>query len=235
MSTLSRVNHVLDRSCSLLVGSAVILVDAYCVLHYDASMYVPVFTANACCTAGLSRGLKRLINQSRPPGAPKLSPGMPSNHATTLAFLCVSTVTALQKYYERTLVPGFIGKHAWRLLPVPTVPDIPVGAIRPLQILLLVYSLYVSHLRVVCGHHTLAQVVAGYAFGASSAALCLVANYAGYPGMKPGGRVDELSFPMRTVVVVITSIMGLLTARSIYRGATRKHAFSSPTSPLSPQ
>lgn len=232
MTSLSRVNYVLDKSCSLFVGSAVALVDGYCVLHYDASIYVPVFTANACLTAALSKGLKRVFNQSRPPGAPKLSPGMPSNHATTLAFLCVSTVFALQKYRERTFVPGFVGKHEWRLLPVPTVPDIPAGVIRPLQAFLVVYSLYATRLRVVQGHHTVAQVLVGYAFGATCATLCLAANYAGYQGEKPGGRVDETSLPMKTVVVAVSSLIGLVAARSIYRSAMRAHA---PVSPVSPK
>lgn len=228
MTLFSRFNHMLDKSCSLLVGSSVALVDAYCVMHFDASLYVPVFTANACLTAGLSKGLKRLLHQSRPPGAPKLSPGMPSNHATSLSFLCVSSVFGLQKYHEGCLAPQYTPSKEWRLCPIPTVPDIPASWIVPLQSFLVVYSLYLTGLRVTQGHHTVAQVVVGYTFGASCAALCLAANYAGYSGTQLGGRIDELSWPMKIAAVTASTLLALVTARAVFRGSVYSRRANAP-------
>ena len=42
-----------------------------------------------------SKLLKRLINESRPDGATKLDPGMPSSHAVSLSYLSVYAASAL--------------------------------------------------------------------------------------------------------------------------------------------
>ncbi|KPI88360.1 hypothetical protein ABL78_2535 [Leptomonas seymouri] len=227
MPLLSRIDYILDQSCCLIVASAVMIIDVYRVFNYTKSICVPVFIANACITAGLSKVLKRCINHSRPPGARKSSPGMPSNHATVLSFLSVCAVFALQICVESTPVPGLTRNNAWRLFPVPAVPDIPASWVKPLQALLIVYSLYLTRLRVVQGHHTVAQVVVGYLFGTGCAVLCLTANYARYGGKQPGGRVDELSFLMKTVVVAASSLVVLIAARSVFRSAMRGREFAS--------
>jgi hypothetical protein len=117
------------------------------------------------------------------------------------------------------LTPGYTSTRAWAAFPVPTVPDIPARYIGLLQTSIITYSVYLTALRVTQGHHTMAQVVVGYSFGASCALLSLAANYAGYTGSSPGGRVDELSKSMKMVDVAASTLLALVTARSIYRGA----------------
>ncbi|KPA84023.1 hypothetical protein ABB37_02157 [Leptomonas pyrrhocoris] len=229
MSLLSRVNYILDESCAFSICLIVLAVDAYRMLCYDSHFYVPIFITSGCLTAGLSKGLKRVINQSRPPGAPKLSPGMPSNHATALSFLCVSTVFELQKFSEHTVVHGLVPTNRWKLSPIHMAPDIPVNWVKPLQAFVILYSVYLTRLRVVHGHHTMAQVVVGYIFGASCAALCLIANYAGFAGGPPGGRVDALSFPMKTMAAAISTFILLVAIHAACRSLIRGHALLSPT------
>lgn len=97
-----------------------------------------VITAIAC------RTLKFLINASRPSSSVKSDPGMPSSHASTLAFL--SVFPSLVVLQARHGLSSFL--LAWSL---------PMGAI------------FLTSLRVILGYHTVPQVVVGWMLGATIA------------------------------------------------------------------
>ena len=94
-----------------------------------------------------SKLLKRLINESRPEGATKLDPGMPSSHAQSLAFL--STYAALA-----TGASGALG---------------PWGAAAGAATVAL--GVFLAWLRVALGYHTWPQVAVGYGVGVANALL----------------------------------------------------------------
>ncbi|EPY26160.1 dolichyldiphosphatase [Strigomonas culicis] len=193
-SLVSRVNRGVDTSCSAAVSATVVGVNLFYLAQAPGTIAVPFFTACCCTTAAAAKVLKRVINQSRPAGARKLNPGMPSNHATALSFLTVLAAYGLLADGEpggATLGPASV-----------------VG-----------YSLYATALRVSCGHHTVPQVVVGYLFGAGSAMLCLAANYMGYDGERRGGRIDELSETVKCALLGACVITGVLAFHSILKGS----------------
>lgn len=91
-------NYYVDYTCSLFVLGIVVLVNLYNLPQTPNSIVLPTMTAACCLTAAFSKVCKRLINQSRPVGAAKLSPGMPSNHATSVSFLLQMALFALQRW-----------------------------------------------------------------------------------------------------------------------------------------
>lgn len=225
MTLLSRFNYYVDRYCSVFVVGAVALVNLYTLQYFPSTVVVPFLTSCTCVAAALSKGLKRVVNQSRPAGAPKLSPGMPSNHATSLAFLCVVTVYGLQRYAsagELSSSTG-IGGTGQSFIATPPLPALPRSYVPPLQCLAVFYSLYATALRVVQGHHTVAQVAVGYAFGVCCASLCLVGNYYGYTRVHCGGRVDDMSALAKVAVTAGSVGISLLAMRAIVRGARAPH------------
>lgn len=196
------VNRWVDRSCSAVVSFAVIGVNLYYVRPNADSVAVAVMTSACCVTAALSKVLKRVIGQARPSGAPKLSPGMPSNHATTLSFLAVMACAGL-----------------WRAHRVNGGGEGAVTNLYLTQAAIMAYSLYATCLRVWCGHHTYPQVVVGYTFGTACACAVLGMNYAGYTGSRAGGRVDELPHGMKVALLVGSLFTGFFAFRSILRGS----------------
>ncbi|EPY38792.1 dolichyldiphosphatase [Angomonas deanei] len=187
-----------DESCSAVVSLTVIGCNLFYLWQAPHSVVVPCFTAGCCVTAATGKVLKRVINQSRPAGAPKLSPGMPSNHAISLTFLALCTAYGLS--------PSF---H----------PDRNPQLLQAGQLGVLGYAACGTGLRVYCGHHTWPQVLAGGALGLGSAALCLAANYAGYEGGNSGGRVDDLPTEWKQILQVGCVITGVLAFTSILRGS----------------
>jgi len=99
-------------------------------------------------TAIVCRTLKFLINASRPPSSAKSDPGMPSSHASTLAFLSVfPSLLVLQAQHG---LSSFL--IAWSL---------PMGGI------------FLTSLRVILGYHTVPQVVVGWILGTIMAYMWL--------------------------------------------------------------
>eukprot|EP00929_Paragymnodinium_shiwhaense_P043824 TRINITY_DN22507_c0_g1_i1.p1 TRINITY_DN22507_c0_g1~~TRINITY_DN22507_c0_g1_i1.p1 ORF type:complete len:191 (-),score=27.52 TRINITY_DN22507_c0_g1_i1:366-938(-) len=96
------------------------------------------------CAAANCKLLKWLVNETRPPGARKADPGMPSSHAQSLAFL--STYTAAEIFD--------IGG-----------PSVALAAA------LLGGGAFLSWLRIRLGYHTVPQVLVGHALGLNSALL----------------------------------------------------------------
>merc|ERR1712232_586060 len=92
------------------------------------------------CAAANCKQLKYLINETRPVGARKADPGMPSSHAQSLAFL--STYAAMEIHEATGFVPGF-------------------G--------LILGGAFLTWLRVRLGYHTLPQVFVGHTLGVLSA------------------------------------------------------------------
>ena len=98
--------------------------------------------------------LKRVLNHSRPNGAKKVDPGMPSSHATSLSYL--SWYAALAFAFE----PNAFGlaTHVTRAFAISVVS---LGA-------------FLAYLRVKLGFHTWPQVLVGYGLGSSTASLWIV-------------------------------------------------------------
>lgn len=211
MDYLRAVNGFVDSSCSAVVSLAVIGVNVYCLSWKADSVAVPVFTSACCATAALSKVLKRVIRQSRPPGAPKLSPGMPSNHATSLSFLSIVACAALDRAGVSSSTsasparPLFGGPTSYRLAAA--------------QVALMGYGLYATALRVLCEHHTWPQVIVGYALGSASAVLLLLGNYYRYEGRRAGGRVDELPHCVKVALLLASVATGFVAFRSILKGS----------------
>ncbi|KAK7195876.1 hypothetical protein NESM_000520200 [Novymonas esmeraldas] len=103
------------------------------------------------------------------------------------------------------------------------LPSLPVEFVRPLQVLVAVYSVYATSLRVVRGHHTVGQVTVGYALGILFAALTLLGNYGGYTGARAGGRVDDLPLPVKAAILFSSVVISVLAMRAIVRGSRTKH------------
>ena len=103
-----------------------------------------------------SKLLKRLINESRPDGATKLDPGMPSSHAVSLSYLSVYAASALLlRGGGFPDVPG-----AW---------PVPVQGVQPGAAALVTAGLFLTWLRVHLGYHNWAQVCVGYGIGSVTA------------------------------------------------------------------
>ena len=100
----------------------------------------------ACLTAGLAKALKRYLNQKRPDAAWKADPGMPSSHATALAFLAT---------YASGGCLAFVG-----------APALAWGGCAATM----ACAAFLTWLRVATGLHTAEQVVAGFALGAATSA-----------------------------------------------------------------
>lgn len=94
-------------------------------------------------TVFVCKTLKQLINLQRPKFAKKTDPGMPSSHASSLAYL--SVYMALAWHPEQYLLAG----------------------------LGLLSSVFLIPLRVILGYHSVPQVLAGTLLGAASAASWL--------------------------------------------------------------
>ena len=103
-----------------------------------------------------SKLLKRLINESRPEGATKLDPGMPSSHAVSLSYL--STYAASALLLRGGGYPGVSG--AWPVSP---------SLVRPGAFALVALGVFLTWLRVHLGYHNNAQVCVGYGIGAVTA------------------------------------------------------------------
>lgn len=209
-SILSTVNQWSDKCCSVGVCAAIALLNISALPFFPASVAVPVMTAQCCLTAAVSKLLKRILNQSRPAGAPKLSPGMPSNHATSLSFLAVVSTYGIARYTRlQTRVAD--GSSST------TSPS--VAGATALSAAILLFSIYASSLRVVLGHHTPAQVVVGYLFGALSGTATLAVNYHGYTGRQLGGRIDELPQNTKVLMAVCSALVEVLSFTAIVRGS----------------
>jgi len=93
--------------------------------------------------------LKRILNHSRPSGAKKIDPGMPSSHATSLSFL------SLYAFLAFSSEPNAFGLQTLitRLLATAVVG---IGA-------------FLAYLRVKLGFHTWPQVLVGYGLGSFTA------------------------------------------------------------------
>lgn len=215
MSFLHRINGIMDKSCSATVSATVVGVNLYCLprnlsmSNENTTLSIAVlFATSACCvTAACSKVIKRVVNQSRPAGrrGVKLSPGMPSNHATALAFLAITGCVGLAKG------GALSSSSSSSLLPSPLLAA---------QFSLVAYSLYATRLRVACGHHTWPQVAVGYGFGSAAAAAFLYTNYYGYTDGRAGGRVDDLPACIKVMLAAACTLTCLLAFRSILKGSS---------------
>lgn len=100
------------------------------------------------------RLLKRALNHSRPDGAKKVDPGMPSSHATSLSYL--SWYAALAFAFE----PNAFGLATF--------------VTRTLAFGLVSLGAFLAYLRVKLGFHTWPQVYVGYGLGSSTALVWIL-------------------------------------------------------------
>ena len=98
--------------------------------------------------------LKRMLNHSRPDGAKKVDPGMPSSHATSLSYL--SWYAALAFAFE----PNAFGLATF--------------VTRTLAFGLVSLGAFLAYLRVKLGFHTWPQVYVGYGLGSSTALVWIL-------------------------------------------------------------
>jgi dolichyldiphosphatase len=130
---------LINRATKYAVSLAVVL--AVCAA--GASPRACWDVAGAVASSAANKALKRLLNHSRPEGAPKADPGMPSSHANSLAFLAATAALEVWR------VGGGGGG----------------GTAAALSAALLALGAFLSWLRVRLGFHTPEQVIAGCAFG----------------------------------------------------------------------
>jgi len=98
--------------------------------------------------------LKRMLNHSRPDGAKKVDPGMPSSHATSLSYL--SWYAALAFAFE------------------PNAFGLTTNVTRALAAGLVSLGTFLAYLRVKLGFHTWPQVLVGYGLGSSTALVWIL-------------------------------------------------------------
>ena len=121
----------------------------------------------AAAVAGTAKVLKKLFRSPRPDSAAEADEGMPSSHATCIAYLCTSTVLWLdQQGYNTTY-----------------------------QYILIAASSVLTILRVTQGNHTSPQVVAGVLLGvpfASIWAVLLPPTF--YTSLRASGGIKQAAF-----------------------------------------
>eukprot|EP00884_Botryococcus_braunii_P013056 jgi/Botrbrau1/21751/Bobra.43_1s0145.1 len=119
-----------------------------CILSVVVLRSVPIAWSltGSIVTAYMCKGLKYILNHSRPDGAPKADPGMPSSHATALSFLATALCLAL----------------VWK----PQAGLLRWAAATGVAML----ATFLVWLRVELAFHTPAQVGVGVAFGIKCAA-----------------------------------------------------------------
>lgn len=203
---LDDINAFMDRQCKWIVSTIVFGVCLGNTYVNARTVVVPYFILCALGTAMAGKGLKRLLKQPRPAGAVKSDHGMPSSHAVSLGFL--STALCVSSFVQIYYYPNnFTSSGAFFIV---------------LECLLAQASgVYFSLLRIRHGHHTLAQVCVGYAFGLSCCVVAALANYGGWspqgavwsPNLAPkvashhvGGRVDDERYVSEIQRVYINAV-----------------------------
>ena len=113
------------------------------------SVYLgPYIVVGSIASVYFTDVLKKIINQSRPIGAPIMDPGMPSSHA-------------LVSFFSATAWVGVFAPSAAAAAAAGTYCSLAsVG-----QALVLTFASIVAGLRVVCGYHSLAQIFVGAGLG----------------------------------------------------------------------
>ncbi|CCW68288.1 unnamed protein product [Phytomonas sp. Hart1] len=196
MNKFCQINYILDDHTVIFVAICVVGVNIFYFDPTASTIAVPFMTIMCCVMVALNVLLKRVLNQARPPGALKESSGMPSNHAASLMFLSILACEGLQRSQVKSLYPCRASTFscATRVNSVLWL----------MQGLILTCAIYGSALRVICGAHTAPQVFVGGVFGFSSAVLVMRLNYAGYTGLRAGGRIDEIGYTIKCLLLLIS-------------------------------
>lgn len=126
------------------------------------SPFMIVLCVAALVNAVLSKVLKRIINQRRPPGAPELDPGMPSSHAQSLFFL--ASYLSIAAYTHHAHLPALFPILLSFFIDFSTSSLAHLAAFS-----LLTFAAAGSVGRVVRGFHTFPQVHVGALVGSLSA------------------------------------------------------------------
>jgi len=137
---IQRALHVTNEATKFAVSATVFMV---LVWRHDAHACWCVL--GSILAAFNCKVLKHLINESRPEGARKADPGMPSSHAQSLGFLSAYVAADL----------AALGT-SWSF---------------PSAALVAILGIFLSWLRIALKYHTPAQVVAGHLLGTCSALI----------------------------------------------------------------
>ncbi|CCW63772.1 unnamed protein product [Phytomonas sp. EM1] len=202
-----RFNYLMDKNTVIFVSVCVVGVNLYYFDPTATTVVVPSMTVMCCFMVAVNMILKRILNHSRPSGALKESAGMPSNHAASLMFLSIIACEGLQRSHAEFLAPC-----SYLTFTCVTPSYFFLWLI---QGLIIAFAIYGSVLRVICGDHTMPQVLVGGAFGLSSAILVMRLNYAGYTGLRAGGRIDELGYPVKRLLLFVSTGIISLTVKKI--------------------
>lgn len=131
--------------------TTVLLVSAAVLYKRDA--IIASYALGSLLNTLVAKALKSVIAQPRPPGATKHDHGMPSSHATALAFLSVGAVLVNITAPQPAVVPLF--QHHAVLA----------------SFFSILVALTATWWRVASGYHTLAQVAVGWLVGSLNAIL----------------------------------------------------------------
>lgn len=129
----------------------------FLLLLYRRDATTSLFLFGAISNALLSKILKRLINSSRPTGAPLEDPGMPSSHAQSLFFFAAFLAS---------------GAQIWSM-PIEFANGTPLASVfrAVASVAIVALAAVLTLLRVRAGLHTMAQIGVGAVIGAANGAL----------------------------------------------------------------
>ena len=156
-----------------------------CHLTSEDNVLPPYFLLWALCNAVAGKVIKRVLDHRRPATSRKKTPGMPSSHANSLACLGSMAGLALWTYAGVTS---------------------PLACALPVLI-----AAGLTALRVVEGHHTVPQVLAGWAMGSVSAVLSFQAEAR---VVHVNERPREARLGLVTVALVLAAIAGAKAVRT---------------------
>lgn len=126
----------------------VVVVSMSAIVLYRNDISSVLFALGSILNSILGKFLKRLIKQSRPDGATKCDPGMPSSHAISLSFISIAILVNVVKFSHLNF--------SWSL----------AGAL-----IVVFLGAVASWWRIAAGYHTVSQVFAGWILGAFDAVI----------------------------------------------------------------
>lgn len=203
-----RFNKLADDVCKWAVSTVTFAVTIHNSHHDARTVVVPLYVGGAISCALVGKMLKTIVNQGRPAGSQKLDPGMPSSHGNALAFLSIAAAIGVARQCGVAALSDVGGMSTSELSAC---------------LALVAIGIYLSILRVTEGHHTVPQVLAGYALGVCGVSSLTWLNYGGYGGASPGGRVDDLPLTMRHAVNFISCALSCTFAmKVVFKWARKK-------------
>jgi membrane-associated phospholipid phosphatase len=194
-TTLHPIVSLVGKTTSIVVATSFFLA-----LAYFRNAVMISFWLGAICNAILSKVLKKVINQSRPPelGIVEMAVmpsdgGMPSSHAMSLAF--IGTMTAL-------LLPS---------------TNTEVWAAVAMRLTLVAYASMSLYYRVQVKFHTWEQIAVGVAVGAGNASLFYYFLQPSLMTWLSANILNDHNCLLPVPMLLIPIVVGLLVVGSVER------------------